>query len=148
MEEPDMIQVSQEYASDLRHLADMRTLVGDICRQVWELPGDSTGIEELQLAVNEAAANIIRHAYQGAADQRIEVVIEGSAEEVTVTLLHHGRDFDPEAAPPPAFDGSRMGGFGLYMIKQSVDEVVYLRDVQGRLGIRLRKRRTTARKGE
>jgi anti-sigma B factor antagonist len=143
-----MVQVSQEYTSDLRHLSGMRALVADACRQAWGAGVESAAIEELQLAVNEAAANIIRHAYSGATDQRIEVVIKASPEDVCVTLYHHGRAFDPNAAPPPAFDGSRMGGFGLYMIEKSVDEVEYSCDTEGRRGIRLLKRRPSTRKGD
>jgi anti-sigma B factor antagonist len=45
---------------------------------------------------------------------------------------------------PPAFDGSRQGGFGVYLIKQTVDEVHYFCDARGRCGVRLVKKRAPA----
>ena len=53
-----------------------------------------------------------------------------------------GKPFDPKEARPPSFDGSRDGGFGVYLISQSVDEVCYSRDAAGRNCISLTKYRT------
>jgi anti-sigma B factor antagonist len=75
-------------------------------------------------------------------------MVEADAEQASVALYHQGLDFDPDAVAPPAFDGSRTGGFGLYLIKILVDEVYYFRDPDGRCGVRLVKRRTPAPKGE
>ena len=35
-------------------------------------------------------------------------------------------------SPPPALDGSRESGFGIYLITKSVDDVRYSRDERGR----------------
>ncbi|HUZ91789.1 MAG TPA: ATP-binding protein, partial [Methylocella sp.] len=59
-----------------------------------------------------------------------------------VFRLHHlGEPFDPAAVSPPAFNGSRENGFGIYMIAHLVDEVRYLRDERGRNCILLVKKR-------
>lgn len=39
--------------------------------------------------------------------------------------------FDPDDVPDPVFDCSKDGGFGLFIIVQSVDEVAYLIDEHG-----------------
>ena len=44
----------------------------------------------------------------------------------------------------PSFDGSEDGGFGVYIIRQSVDDVRYDRDERGRNCITLTKMRPTA----
>jgi anti-sigma regulatory factor (Ser/Thr protein kinase) len=63
-------------------------------------------------------------------------------EDRIVLRLHHlGGTFDPEAVKPPVFDGSEEGGFGMYIIAQSVDEVRYDRDERGRNRISLVKNR-------
>jgi anti-sigma regulatory factor (Ser/Thr protein kinase) len=67
--------------------------------------------------------------------------VEADAEQVSVTLCHAGKPFDPEAAAPPVFDGSREDGFGLYLIRQSVDEVRYGQDDKGRCLIHLVQKR-------
>jgi anti-sigma regulatory factor (Ser/Thr protein kinase) len=58
-----------------------------------------------------------------------------------VTLRHDGEPFDPASAPAPSFDGSREGGFGLYLIRECVDEAHYGQDEQGRCVLRLVQRR-------
>jgi len=94
--------------------------------------------------VSEAAANAIRHAYGGEAGRPIEVLVEASPEEVRVWLYHEGKDFDPAAVPPPTFDGSRESGFGLYLIKQAVEEAAFFSDDNGRRVVRLVKKRRPA----
>src|SRR5947209_8127530 len=140
MEEHGMVQVSHEYSSDLRQMAGMRAFLRDVCREAWGTH-DSEAINQLEVALAEAAANIIKHAYQGEQNRPIELVIEAGADQVSVSLYHEGQDFDPDSVAPPAFDGSRESGFGVYLIKQTVDEVHYFCDARGRCGVRLVKKR-------
>jgi len=72
----------------------------------------------------------------------VEVAVAADADRVCVTLSHQGKPFDPDAVAPPAFDGSRECGFGLYLIRQAVDELTYFQDERGRHAIRLVKLRS------
>jgi phosphoserine phosphatase RsbU/P len=137
-----MATACRTYSSELSQLAAMREFVGDACRQAWNTPADEPAILELQLALTEAAANVIRHAYQGQPGQPIEVTAEASADRIRVLLHHRGLPFDPEAAPPPDFDGSREGGFGVYMMDRLADEVTHSRAEDGRSAVCLVKCRT------
>ena len=130
-----------EISSDLGELAHARAFVREFCRDIpgGALPQEST--EELDLAVNEALSNIMKHAYRGRTDQRIQLGAAAFPDRVVFCLHHLGEPFDPAAVPPPAFNGSRENGFGVYMIAQSVDEVRYLRDERGRNCILLVKKR-------
>jgi serine/threonine-protein kinase RsbW len=133
--------VRQEYPSDLKQLAAMRQLVRQACRAVWGVTGSEEAINQVELAVDEAAANIVLHAYEGEPGRPIELVVEIDPEEVAISLYHCGRDFDQTAVVPPSFDGGREHGFGVYLIHQLVDQVTYLHNEQGRSGIRLVKKR-------
>ena len=95
------------------------------------LPDEET-IDQLELAITEAASNIMRHAYGGRTDRRIQIDAEVFSDRIVLRLHHLGQSFDPAAVRPPAFDGSQEGGFGMYIISQSVDEVRYHRDERGR----------------
>jgi anti-sigma regulatory factor (Ser/Thr protein kinase) len=88
-------------------------------------------VAELELAVNEAASNVMKHAYHGRTDQRIHLEAEAFPDRVAVQLHHLGDPFDPSVVPPPSFDGSRESGFGVYLITRSVDDVRYYRDERG-----------------
>ncbi len=130
-----MVQTRERYAGDLSELARMRALVADVCRRAWG--GDDEAAGRLALAVHEAACNVIRHAYEGESGRAVELAVEADAAQARVTLYHTGRDFDPDAVAPPAFDGSREHGFGLYLIRQVVDDVTFFVDEAGRRAVRL-----------
>jgi sigma-B regulation protein RsbU (phosphoserine phosphatase) len=121
-----------EIGSDLKDLRHARAFVRDFCRRVPEGVLDQADVAELELAVNEAASNIMKHAYHGRADQRIHLDADAFAGRVSIRLHHLGDSFDPTAVSPPALDGSRESGFGIYLITKSVDEVRYSRDERGR----------------
>jgi anti-sigma regulatory factor (Ser/Thr protein kinase) len=118
--------------SDLTELGRVRTFVRDFCRGLSGTPLDDEATAQLELAVNEAASNIMKHAYHGRADQRIELDATALPDRVSIDLHHLGDSFDPALVLPPAFDGSRESGFGLYLIARSVDDVRYSRDERGR----------------
>jgi anti-sigma regulatory factor (Ser/Thr protein kinase) len=143
VEGPSMEQDTREFSSELRQLAAVRALVRDVCRRAWGESIDEDWLAQLELAVDEAAANVVLHAYQGKAGLPVEVVVAADADRVSVTLFHQGEPFDPNAVAPPAFDGSRESGFGLYLIRQAVDDLVFFDDERGRHGIRLVKKRVT-----
>lgn len=121
-----------EIGSDLRELRRAREFVRDFCREVSEGRLDEDDVSELELAVNEAASNIMKHAYRGRGDQRIQLDAHAVPGRVSIRLHHLGDSFDPAAVPPPALDGSRESGFGIYLINKSVDDVRYSRDERGR----------------
>lgn len=129
-----------EIASDLNELAHARAFVRRVCERIAAPPLDPERISQLELATTEAISNVIRHASSGAAGG-IHVEADIFANRIAITLKYHGEPFDPRTVTPPAFDGSRDGGFGVYIIARSVDEVSYERDADGVNSIRLVKKR-------
>lgn len=118
-----------DISSEPSQLSGVREFVGEFCRAPQPLDEESIG--QLELAANEAAANIIRHAHQGRSDLRIQIHADSGEDGVTLRFYYGGEEFDPAHAPPPAFDGSREGGFGVYMITKCVDQVQYSREIDG-----------------
>ena len=125
--------------SDLAYLRQAREFVRGFCGNIPGMPIDNESELSLELAVNEAASNIIKHAYHGRPHQRIHMEAEAFPSHISIRLLHYGDPFDPLAAPPPHLNGSRESGFGIYIINQSVDEVRYGRDSHGRNCVALKK---------
>jgi sigma-B regulation protein RsbU (phosphoserine phosphatase) len=130
--QPPLARSALEIRSTLEDLRCARTFVRDFCAMVPQGLLDPNDVSELELAVNEAASNIMKHAYRGRADQRIQLEAETFPDRVSIQLHHLGDSFDPVAVPPPALDGSRESGFGVYLITKSVDEVRFSRDSRGR----------------
>jgi sigma-B regulation protein RsbU (phosphoserine phosphatase) len=127
--------------SDLAHLGRARAFVREVCRLAPdEILGDHE-IAGLELAVNEAASNIMKHAYHGRRDQRIQLDGDAYRDRVAIRLHHLGDPFELDTAPPPALDGSRESGFGIYLMTNSVSDVRYSRDDRGKHCIALVKNR-------
>ena len=87
---------------------------------------DEWGVYSLKLAVDEACTNIVQHAYGGRGGE-IEVTVEAVEEGVWVTLLDWGEPFDPASIPTPdvtaSLDQRPLGGLGLFLMRQLMDEV-------------------------
>jgi len=88
---------------------------------------DAKAVYAVQMAVDEAVTNIIEHAYGGEGRGTIECTCHLAGDGLTVTLRDHGRPFDPVSVPTPDLDADlesrRVGGLGLYFIRQLMDEV-------------------------
>jgi serine/threonine-protein kinase RsbW len=93
---------------------------------------DRSRIDLIELALNEAVVNVIKHAYRNATDKPIRIEAHLTPGQIEFRLYDWGRPFDPSAVPPPAFDGSKDHGFGIYIIEQAVDEIEYARDENDR----------------
>lgn len=102
-------------------------------------------ILELQLAVEEAIANVIVHGYGGAPGD-VAVAIRATREAVEVRIEDRAPAFDPLSLPTPdreaSLDERPIGGLGVFLIRQVVDEAVY-RYADGRNILVLVKRRST-----
>jgi anti-sigma regulatory factor (Ser/Thr protein kinase) len=139
----------REYEGDLRQLASMRAFLREACQETWQdEPAEERLISRLELALTEAASNIILHSEQGKQPKSISLTVEIDVNQVCVKLLYAGKPFDPQTAAAPLFDGSREGGFGVYLIGKCVDEVHYEYDDQGQCVLQLTQKRKPIHKGE
>jgi len=83
---------------------------------------------DLDLAVDEAVTNIVRHAYPDQQNGEMVITVQLNQNRLYIVLLDWGESFDPTAAKPfdktaPIEDRSN-GGMGLYFIEQLMDEVI------------------------
>lgn len=81
----------------------------------------------------------MRYAYTPQSKEKILAEIDIFDKEIEIRLFHWGKEFGGLKMDTPAFDGSQAGGYGLYFIRNCVDEVEYTDDGQGKQGIRLKK---------
>ena len=144
-----MAQGQRDFDGDLRQLASMRALLREVCQIAGQgVPVAEDMIHRLELALTEAASNIILHCHEGQQPKSITLTINVSDSQVSMTLMYTGKPFDPASAPPPVFDGSKESGFGLYLIHQCVDEVQYRQDDQGRCIMHMMLKRKQQHEGE
>ncbi len=131
-EEKKGIEMNLLINSDLGELTKTRQFVREAASNLPNYPLIGESVEQMELAVTEAVTNIIEHAYCNKSGNKIELVAERFADGIQIALHHWGEGFDSLTIPPPAFDGTRDGGFGLFIISKCVDTVIYSRDKQNR----------------
>ena len=90
-----------DFESDLNQLASIRSFVQRFCENIPDSLLDHNRNEQIILAVNEAAANIIKHAYQGRPEEKIQITAEVSAGRLVFRLYDWGEGFDPESVQEP-----------------------------------------------
>jgi anti-sigma regulatory factor (Ser/Thr protein kinase) len=88
---------------------------------------DARAVYAVQLAVEEACANIIEHAYGGEERGDIECTCIVNNNGLAVILRDNGRPFDPTSVPEPdicaSLEDRKARGLGLYLIRQLMDKV-------------------------
>ncbi|HWQ12490.1 MAG TPA: anti-sigma factor antagonist [Roseiflexaceae bacterium] len=89
---------------------------------------------QVQLAVDEAATNIIQHGYDEGADGVIELSWRMEGQDFVVTLRDYGRSFNPEEVPTPdihsPLEERQAGGLGIYLMTRLMDSVRFDFDEQ------------------
>ena len=131
--------LSCAFDSDTVHLAAVRRAVESFCRST-DL--GEAACDELGLVVNEAIANVIRHAYAGAAGRPIEVGVDRHGPGVRITLRDWGIGRVPRPTDnPAAADPLLPGGLGLICLRKLTDAATF--DPQPDGGMRLTIVRTT-----
>jgi len=105
-----------------RYLSLVRAAVGELASISGLPPEECRG---LILAVDEALANIIRHAYRGQNGGRIEVDCRATADALEFSLLDQGEAPDPARLAPHALDDYSLSGRGTHIIRSIMDHVCY-----------------------
>ena len=90
---------------------------------------DERSVYALQMAVDEACSNIIRHAYGGEGRGNISLQVEQTTSGVKITIEDNGTPFNPDIVPKPdieaPLEARGEGGLGLFLIRQLMDEVSF-----------------------
>ena len=110
-------------AAELQNLAKLRRFVAETAAT---LEVEPEAIGDIQLAVDEAATNIIRHGYQNQPGQ-IEVEMSQIADDIIIWLRDEAPPFDPTTVRQPDLTSPLHkrppGGLGIYLMRQNVDEI-------------------------
>jgi len=117
---------SVRFAAKFEFLDEMRDFVGDIAR----VGGfDEKDVYNIQLATDEAASNIIEHAYEGVTDGILDLSCGMDKNAITIILVDYGEPFDPSVIPLPDLKADlserKIGGLGIFLMRKLMDEVHY-----------------------
>jgi len=81
------------------------------------------------LVLDEILNNIITYGYDDQNEHEINIEIQLSDTQVTVIIEDDGREFNPLSAPDAdtrsSIEGRRIGGLGIHLIKNTMDDIHY-----------------------
>jgi anti-sigma regulatory factor (Ser/Thr protein kinase) len=106
-----------------------------LCRQL-ESVGDALGLPrrfvfEINLALDELFTNIISYGFNDRSEHAIQVRIAADDGMLTITVEDDGVPFNPiaraEPRLPATVEDCTIGGLGIYLIKNLMDDIRYRR---------------------
>lgn len=119
-------------AAELESLGKFRDFITECCARA-AVPSEV--VLDLKLAVDEACANIIEHGYKGMDPGSIILTFWIEPDRIIVQITDFGQVFQPVEGSKPdveaALQEQKMGGIGLYLIYQSMDNVDYQVSMEG-----------------
>ena len=112
--------------SSTENLALIREFVTTVGQQAGM---SETEIGKIELAVDEACANVIEHAYGHDASKEVTVRANVDDDSITFEIVDTGKGFDPGAIAQEDLEKliqqRKDGGLGMRLIKKLMDEVQY-----------------------
>jgi serine phosphatase RsbU (regulator of sigma subunit)/anti-sigma regulatory factor (Ser/Thr protein kinase) len=119
-------EIDAEFPAEEKYLDSIQRLVRESCASAGMQRKDTSAV---LLAIEEAATNIIRHAYlyeKGTIRLRVTIF----SRQITFSLFDFGRSFRPEGQGKldleRLIESGRRGGLGFYMIQKIMDSVEYV----------------------
>ncbi len=108
---------------------NLEELMSFIAGELDELDFPAKNKKQIEIAVEELFVNIAHYAYtpfSGSATVRVDKREQG---QIVITFIDRGMPFNPLNNPEPditlSAEDRQIGGLGIYMVKQSMDEVAY-----------------------
>jgi anti-sigma regulatory factor (Ser/Thr protein kinase) len=116
--------------NETRNLSLVRTTVSEVLDAS---PFDQNMRNKIIVAVDEALANVVEHAYEGSVGD-IVVSLELTTEQLRVLICDNGVQFNPGERLNSTIDihdhirKGLKGGLGLFLMRQIMDEVRFAQD--------------------
>lgn len=123
-----MAKNRKKYQLKIPSQSDNLSLIRDLVSKVAAQVGFNTDeASKIELAVDEACTNVIKHAYGNNSNEFIDVLIKIENNKLIIIVSDKGKGFNPDKVKMPDLTDSikegRKGGLGLCLIKTLMDKV-------------------------
>jgi anti-sigma regulatory factor (Ser/Thr protein kinase) len=99
---------------------------------------------EIRLVLEEIVTNIISYGYEDKAEHEIAVSIVNGEEDITVSVRDDAKPFNLLEYPGPdleiPLEDRGVGGMGIHMVREVMDEINYKREDDGNLLVMSRRK--------
>lgn len=129
------------FPAKFEFLDEIRDLVAGVAR---DGGFSEKAIYSLQLAADEAASNIIEHAYEGVFDASFLLTCDMRGDEIVITMRDTGRSFNLNSVREPNLQADlserQIGGLGVYLMRKLMDSVNYESSKSGNVLVMTKRR--------
>jgi len=106
----------------------------DIAHEIDRFSGDrETLAYQLNLVLTEAMTNAIKYGDFDKKELKVHILINISENELTIRIFDYGQGFDINEIPAPDFETLDDRGRGIFLIKELMDSVKYVRSCEGNM---------------
>ena len=113
----------KEFTVESSSLKEIRNFAREVLAKD---PIFKSSMDDVVLALAEAAQNIVKHAYNGqATGDTMKVEIKFDNKQLIVELFDKGSPAIPQNIKPRKLDDIKAGGLGTFFIGQIMDEVIF-----------------------
>jgi serine/threonine-protein kinase RsbW len=125
-----MSSIERTFSLQVPSNTENLAMIRDFVNGIGERAGlGASEVAKLELAVDEACANVIEHAYGPETTKEVSVKATLDGDSVQIDVVDTGKGFDPAAISQKSLDQlvaeRRSGGLGMRLIKTLMDEVHY-----------------------
>ena len=128
--------------NDVQEVPQLAAFVDEVCEQ---LGFDMSATMQMNLALEEAVVNVMNYAYPAGTKGEVCIAAEAEADTLMFTIVDSGIAFDPtekdEVDTTLSAEERQIGGLGIYLVRQLMDDVEYERR-DGRNILKLTKKLT------
>ncbi|MBU1172286.1 MAG: ATP-binding protein [Proteobacteria bacterium] len=88
-----------------------------------------SGLNEIEVAAEEALTNVIKHAFEGRSEETFKISIRFTESDFMITLFEKGMPFSPDRVAgydPEQFENTLdTDGLGVFLMKKMMDDVIF-----------------------
>jgi serine/threonine-protein kinase RsbW len=128
----DSNMIAVEIPANLQYLNILNTCVRTLLGYVENLAEPEMTVCDVELAVEEISTNIVQHAY-GCHQGKIQAtfLLSNMPPQISITFHDKGAAFNPDEVLEPRLGELQEHGFGLFLVKQVMNQVEYRSTRQG-----------------
>ncbi|MEI6134654.1 MAG: ATP-binding protein [Desulfomonile sp.] len=134
------LYIKIEVKAEIFLLRPLDIFVRNLVKQLPAFSSDQDTVDSIELAFNEAYANISRHAYKSGVKGPVQIEIFVKDRMLEIRLEDNGENFNPTEVKEPDFQNLGESGLGIWLMKQFMDDLVYESGECGQNVLRLIKR--------
>ena len=134
------LYIKIEVIAEMFLLRPLDIFVRNLVKQLPAFSSDQDTVDSIELAFNEAYANISRHAYKSGVKGPVQIEIFVKDRMLEIRLEDNGENFNPTEVKEPDFQNLGESGLGIWLMKQFMDDLVYESGECGQNVLRLIKR--------